>query len=160
MEFENKIKICDVVLVKNNLKPKIYWNLARVIKLFPGDDNKIRIVEVKLGNGLVQMHSIKHLYPLELSLTHCASPNKVCNSENFPLNLNKSKTLSDSELSNKISEKFNNSTGRDQNNFHENSILLSDENKTCNFSKHINKTSRSKRNSAGLRKHDRDYIYY
>ena len=40
VEFENKITGHDVVLIKNNLKPKIYWNLARVIRLIPEGDNK------------------------------------------------------------------------------------------------------------------------
>ena len=35
-----------------------------------GHDNKIRSVKVKRGDGLVVHHSINHLYPLELSLTH------------------------------------------------------------------------------------------
>ena len=35
-----------------------------------GHDNKARSVKLKRGDGQIQHHSIKHLYPLELSLTH------------------------------------------------------------------------------------------
>ena len=46
-----------------------------------GDDNKVRSVKVKRGNGSVQIHSIKLLYPLELSLTHAHRPGTVHSSE-------------------------------------------------------------------------------
>ena len=63
-------KIDDVVLIKNPIKPRPYWQLGRVVKLFHGEDNKIHSINVKGGNGLTQNHLIKHLYPLELTLTH------------------------------------------------------------------------------------------
>ena len=46
-----------------------------------GDDNKVRSVKIKRGDGSVQIHSIKLLYPLELSLTHAHNPGTVPSSE-------------------------------------------------------------------------------
>ena len=46
--------------------------LGRVVELCPGDDGLIRSVRVKRGDGTIHLHSIKLLYPLELSLTHNA----------------------------------------------------------------------------------------
>ena len=46
-----------------------------------GDDNKVRSVKVKSGDGSVQIHSIKLLYRLELSLTHAHHPGTVPRSE-------------------------------------------------------------------------------
>ena len=76
-KFCNKIKLEDVVLIKNSLKPRPYWQLGRVIELFPGQDNKIRIVKIRLGNGSEQIHALNHLYPLELNLTHDVNTNRV-----------------------------------------------------------------------------------
>ena len=74
LDFDNKIKENEIVLVKNPLKPRPFWALGRVTELIHGDDNKVCSVKLKRGDGSVQLHSIKHLYPLELSLTHPQSP--------------------------------------------------------------------------------------
>ena len=42
-----------------------------------GDHNKVCSVKVKIGDGSVQIHSIKLLYPLELLLTHVHHPGTV-----------------------------------------------------------------------------------
>ena len=68
--YSEKIKIDDTVLIKNPVKPRPYWQLGRVVELFHGEDNKIRSVNGKRGDGLIQKHLIKHLYSLELTLTH------------------------------------------------------------------------------------------
>ena len=36
----------------------------------PGDDDLVRSAKIRKPDGKVQEHSIKHLYPLELSITH------------------------------------------------------------------------------------------
>ena len=74
MNFSNKIKSDNVILIKNPLKPRPYSQLGRVVELFPGNDNNIRSVRVKRGDGMTQTYSIKHLCPLELSLTHVYHP--------------------------------------------------------------------------------------
>ena len=73
IKFLIKIKV-DVILIKHPLKPRLYWQLGRVVKLFPRDDDKIRSFRVKRDDGLTQRYSIKHLYPLGLSLTHDYHP--------------------------------------------------------------------------------------
>ena len=51
-------------------KSRPYWVLGRVLELVRGHDDKVRSVKLKRGDGVVTHHSINHLYPLELSLTH------------------------------------------------------------------------------------------
>ena len=41
-----------------------------VTQLIYGDDNRIRSVFVRTPGGQINTYPIKHLYPLELSLTH------------------------------------------------------------------------------------------
>ena len=74
VNYVNKIKVDDVVLVKIPNKSRPFWPLGRVIELVEGDDGKVRSVRLKRGDGAIQHHSIKHLYPLELTLTHAYQP--------------------------------------------------------------------------------------
>ena len=68
--WENKISAGDVVLVKMINKTRPYWLLGRVLELIVGHDGKVRSVKLKRGDGVIVHHSINHLYPMELSLTH------------------------------------------------------------------------------------------
>ena len=68
--WENRIKVDDVVLVKLPNKPRPFWLLGKVLEVIVGHDNKIRSVKVKRGDGVIANHSICHLYPLELTITH------------------------------------------------------------------------------------------
>ena len=70
INWNNKISINDIVLVKLLNKSRPYWVLGRVLELVRGHDDKVRSVKLKRGDGVVTHHSINHLYPLELSLTH------------------------------------------------------------------------------------------
>ena len=84
-EFVNKIKVNDLVLIKNPVKARQHWRLGRVIELIYGSDNKVRTVKLLRGDAKyrqqsvrkLELHSIKNLYPLELSITH----NHVADSE-------------------------------------------------------------------------------
>ena len=84
-EFVNKIKVNDLVLIKNPVKARQHWRLGRVIELVYGSDNKVRTVKLLRGDAKyrqqsvrkLELHSIKNLYPLELSITH----NHVADSE-------------------------------------------------------------------------------
>lgn len=58
----------DVVLIKG-FKSRPHWSLGRVMKLTQGSDGLVRSALIKRGDTL-QEHSIKHLFPLELSITH------------------------------------------------------------------------------------------
>ena len=44
--------------------------MGRVVQLFQGDDGKVRSCKVKRTDGELALHSVNHLYPMELSLTH------------------------------------------------------------------------------------------
>ena len=56
----------DVVLLVDSKKKRSDWSLGLVKKVFLGRDNKIRVVEVKVGNA-VFVRSVHCLIPLELS---------------------------------------------------------------------------------------------
>ena len=47
------------------------------MELIYGDDDKVRSAKVKIGDGSIQIHSISHLYPLELPLTHSHQPTEA-----------------------------------------------------------------------------------
>ena len=70
INWNNKISIDDIVLVNLLNKSRPYWVLGRVLELVTGHDDKVRSVKLKRGDGVVTHHSINHLYPLELLLTH------------------------------------------------------------------------------------------
>ena len=46
-----------------------------------GDDNKVRSVNAKRGDESIQIHFIKLLYPLELSLTRAHHPGTIPSSD-------------------------------------------------------------------------------
>ena len=74
IDFENKIQINDVVLVKGPPRQKRpFWHFGRVVELIPGYDHKVRAVKILKGDGAtgtIATHSLKHIFPMELSLTH------------------------------------------------------------------------------------------
>ena len=70
VNWNNKISVDDIVLVKLLNKSCPYWVLGRVLEVIKGHDDQVRSVRLKRGDGVVAHHSINHLYPLELSLTH------------------------------------------------------------------------------------------
>ena len=77
--WENKIKVGDVILVKQPFKSRPFWLLGRVLEIIIGYDNNIRSVKVKQSNGQTVLHSISNLYPLELSITHNDHSSKLDN---------------------------------------------------------------------------------
>merc|ERR1712030_96158 len=72
IHFKNRVKIGDVVFVKGPSKDtRPYWKLGRVTKLIPGYDGIVRSVSLLKGEPPEEaIHSICHLYPMELSTTH------------------------------------------------------------------------------------------
>ena len=71
----NKVKAGDVVLIKTPNKTRPYWLLGRVLELIVGHDNAVRSVKLKRSDGQIVHHSVNHLYPLELSITHAYRDN-------------------------------------------------------------------------------------
>merc|ERR1711942_130651 len=71
VNFVNRLKPDDVVLVKGPPdKKRPYWHLGRVLEVVPGDDGKVRSAKIKRADGEIAHHSLNHLYPMELALTH------------------------------------------------------------------------------------------
>ena len=109
-EFCDKIKVGDIILVKNIqpqfIKKRQYWSLARVLSLIKGHDGKVRSASVLKGSAEYEkckrepeVHPISHLYPLELSLTHdyrTTLPDVSLPVENVPaLDISQSEEASD-----------------------------------------------------------------
>jgi hypothetical protein len=69
-DWNDRIKVNDIVLIKHPNKPRPYWLLGRVIAVILGHDSIIRSVKLKQGDGTIAHHTISNLYPLELSITH------------------------------------------------------------------------------------------
>ncbi|GFX05535.1 integrase catalytic domain-containing protein [Trichonephila clavipes] len=65
---EDVIKEGDIVLIEDTNSKRIYWPLAKVIKLIPGRDGRVRVVEVSTSSGSF-LRPIQRLYPLEVSGT-------------------------------------------------------------------------------------------
>ena len=70
VEWNDKISVDDIVLVKLMNRPRPHWVLGRVLELIRGHDQKVRSVKIQRGDGSKAKHSICHLYPMELSLSH------------------------------------------------------------------------------------------
>ena len=60
------LKEGSVVLLKNPVKSKPFWNIAKIVKITPSSDEHIRSVTVKKGDGSTTTTSVINLYPLEL----------------------------------------------------------------------------------------------
>ena len=76
-DFTNQIQVNDLVVIKNPVKGRQHWRLGRVIELIHGSDGKVRSVKLLRGDAKwrtkerkLELHSVKNLYPLELSITH------------------------------------------------------------------------------------------
>ena len=48
------LQINDVVIVHDNNLPSTQWLLGKVIQLHPGDDGKVRVVQIKTKNGILK----------------------------------------------------------------------------------------------------------
>ncbi|GFQ99237.1 integrase catalytic domain-containing protein [Trichonephila clavata] len=72
-EGENKIKkgplselrLGEIVLIGDHIKKRMHWPLAKVMRLIPGTDDKIRTVELKTRTGTM-LRPIQRVYPLEI----------------------------------------------------------------------------------------------
>ena len=65
-ESEDLPSIGAIVLLKEDIKDKAQWRIARVIKEIKGRDNQLRGYELKLGNGYTIQRPIQLVCPLEL----------------------------------------------------------------------------------------------
>merc|ERR1712055_323282 len=167
----NKVKINDIVLIKNPSRPRPYWLLGRVVQLFPGDDGNVRSVQVRRGDGQVQTHSLKHLYPLKLTLTHSYTPlepydfegfedNKSSSNVNNPNNSNESDLNSDSNTnSNEFDLNSNSSTNSNDINSNTNSNDLNSNSNGVNQPKRRRPVRQAVLRGRGNDPND-PYLYY
>ncbi|KAL0851491.1 hypothetical protein ABMA28_007284 [Loxostege sticticalis] len=62
------IKTGDLVIVKMSGVPSMNWPMARVVKVFPGTDGKVRVAEIMMGaNRKTYLRSYHKLCPLPLN---------------------------------------------------------------------------------------------
>lgn len=57
------LKLNDLVLIKDDNQPPLKWKLGRIIELYPGEDNNVRVVKLKTVNGELK-RPITKLSPL------------------------------------------------------------------------------------------------
>ena len=69
-DWTNRIRIGDVVLIRDPMKPRIFWQMGRIVETISGSDSNIRSVKLRKSDSSIAHHSINNLYPLELSITH------------------------------------------------------------------------------------------
>jgi len=64
--FFTKLKVNDIVLVANDLQKRIDWPMARVKKIFTGQDGNVRVVKLQIaGDELIR--PIQKLISLEMT---------------------------------------------------------------------------------------------
>ena len=75
-KFKNRIRVGDIVLIRNPRQKRDQWILGRVLQLYPGNDGKVRSAKVlrsgdwEKGPLLRSLYSVNQLHPLELNITH------------------------------------------------------------------------------------------
>ncbi|GFY37265.1 integrase catalytic domain-containing protein [Trichonephila inaurata madagascariensis] len=80
----SELRLGEIVLIGEDIKKRIHWPLAKVIRLIPGKDSKIRTVELKTRTGTM-LRPIQRVYPLEVqsaetphdSLNDCTFTNPI-----------------------------------------------------------------------------------
>ncbi|GFW07910.1 integrase catalytic domain-containing protein [Trichonephila clavipes] len=64
----SEVRLGEIVLIGDDIKKRMHWPLAKVIRLIPGKDGKIRTVELKTRTGTM-LRPIHRVYPLEVQST-------------------------------------------------------------------------------------------
>ncbi len=65
-EVHRSPKLNEIIILKDLDAPRGSWKLAKIIRITPSADGKIRSVDVKLPNQTVLRRAVNYLYPLEL----------------------------------------------------------------------------------------------
>ncbi|GFO18177.1 Bel12-ag transposon polyprotein [Plakobranchus ocellatus] len=60
----NSLQLDSVVLIRDEKKPRMWWPLGKVVKLYNGIDGKVRAAQLKTEKGLIT-RSINHICLLE-----------------------------------------------------------------------------------------------
>ena len=72
------------MIVKTDDRNRGKWPLAIAEKLFPGPDGRMRAVQLKTKNGVLE-RPVQHLYPLEIQ---CDAKEKNANKGHIQVQLN------------------------------------------------------------------------
>ncbi|GFY52144.1 integrase catalytic domain-containing protein, partial [Trichonephila inaurata madagascariensis] len=62
-DVKENLKVGQLVLLKNASQIPMKWTLARVIKIHPGEDGLVRVVDVKTAKGTFT-RAVTNLLPL------------------------------------------------------------------------------------------------
>ena len=68
-DWVDRISVGDIVLIDTRDRPRVHWQMGRVIQLIHSNDGHVRQVVLKTGNGEGR-YSTRLLYPLEIQSTH------------------------------------------------------------------------------------------
>ncbi|CAG9134975.1 unnamed protein product [Plutella xylostella] len=60
----DNLQIGQLVILRENNTPPMYWPMARITKVFPGTDNLVRAVEVRTSNGHTHKRSVTRMCAL------------------------------------------------------------------------------------------------
>ncbi|GFX84171.1 integrase catalytic domain-containing protein [Trichonephila clavipes] len=72
----SEVRLGEIVLIGDDIKKRMHGPLAKVFRLIPGKDGKIRTVELKTRTGTM-LRPIQRVYPLEVQSTE--TPNDPLN---------------------------------------------------------------------------------
>lgn len=64
MNIENVYKVGDIVLVLSPDSQRGKWPLGKIVKVYPGNDGNVRVVDVQVGDSIIKRPNVK-LCPLE-----------------------------------------------------------------------------------------------
>ena len=74
-ESQPKIRVGDIVVVKNDASKRLFWKLAVVDHLLTSADGNVRAANVRVsepnGNTKLLRRSVKHLFPIEVRQEQC-----------------------------------------------------------------------------------------
>lgn len=62
---DRNLAMDDLVIIKEPTPP-LTWSTARVVKIYPGEDNVVRVADVKLANGKTLKRPVVNLCPIPL----------------------------------------------------------------------------------------------
>ncbi|GFT70027.1 DUF5641 domain-containing protein [Nephila pilipes] len=63
-----EVKPGEIVLIEDDSKKRLLWPMAKVLEVYPGKDNTVRVVRVKTQSGEI-VRPVRRIYPLEINCT-------------------------------------------------------------------------------------------
>ena len=78
-EWIDKISVGDIVLIDTRDRPRVYWQMGRVLQLIHSNDGRVRQVILKTAK-VEGRYATRLLYPLEVRAVHAGTAADGCNS--------------------------------------------------------------------------------